>query len=193
MKKGMKQGLDDVLNMPVPEKVAEQLRKFGIKDKDIKNETAIAVALYQQAVKGNVNAINTINKMTAEEIQKEEINKKRSRARFVKHEIERISKLFEAMPPERKELARPLIENAGFLSVTLEELRKEITEKCIKEQYQNGMNQSGYKDSVEVKTYTSMLKSYMVVIKQLSCLLIKFKIRLPKKLHIKFPTFVQQG
>ena len=171
MKKTMKQGIDEVLNMPVPEKVAGQLRKFGIKEKDIKNETAIAVALYRQAVNGNVNAINTINKLTADEIEKVETNKKRSRARFVKLEVERISKLFEAMPPERKELARPLIENAGFLSVTLEELRKEITEKGIKEQYQNGMNQSGYKDSVEVKTYTSMLKSYMVVIKQLSCLL----------------------
>ena len=78
MKKGMKQGLDNVLNMPVPDKVAEQLRKFGIKDKDIKNETAIAVALYQQAVKGNVNAINTINKMTTDEIKKVENNKTKS-------------------------------------------------------------------------------------------------------------------
>lgn len=171
MKKGMKQGLDNVLNMPVPDKVAEQLRKFGIKDKDIKNETAIAVALYQQAVKGNVNAINTINKMTADEIKKVENNKKRSRARFIKLEVERISKLFENMSPERKELARPLIENAGFLSVTLNELRDEITEKGIKEEYQNGMNQSGFKDSVEVKTYTSMMKTYMTIIKQLSYLL----------------------
>lgn len=171
MKKGMKQGLDNVLNMPVPDKVAEQLRKFGIKDKDIKNETAIAVALYQQAVKGNVNAINTINKMTAEEIEKVEIKKKRSRARFVKNEIERITKLFDEMPPDKKELARPLIENAGFLSVTLNELREEITEKGIKEKYQNGMNQAGFKNSVEVKTYTSMLRTYMSVIKQLSDLL----------------------
>ena len=171
MKKGMKQGLDNVLNMPVPDKVAEQLRKFGIKDKDIKNETAIAVALYQQAVKGNVNAINTINKMTAAEIEKVETKKKRSQTRFIKLEIERISKIFEDMPPDRKEIARPLIENAGFLSVILNELREEITEKGIKEQYQNGMNQSGYKDSVEVKTYTSMLRTYMSVIKQLSDLL----------------------
>ena len=164
MKKGMKQGLDNVLNMPVPDKVAEQLRKFGIKEKDIKNETAIAVALYQQAVKGNVNAINTINKMTADEI-------KRSRDRFVKLEIERISKIFDDMTPEVKELARPLIEHAGFLSVTLNELRQSIIENGIKEEYQNGMNQSGYKDSVEVKTYNSMIKTYMLIIKQLSCLL----------------------
>ena len=171
MKRGMKKGLDDVLGMNVPDKVAQQLRQFGVKDKDINNETAIAVALYQQAVKGNVNAINTIAKMTADEVKKVEVSKKRSRARFVKLEIERISKLFEEMPPERKELARPLIENAGFLSVTLNDLRKEITEKGIKEEYQNGMNQSGFKDSVEVKTYSSLLKTYMMVIKQLSCLL----------------------
>ncbi len=171
MKKGMKKGLDDVLSMNVPDKIAQQLRQFGVKDKDINNETAIAVALYQQAVKGNVNAINTIAKMSADEVKKVEVNKKRSRARFVKLEIERISKLFEDLAPERKELAKPLIENAGFLSVTLNELRQEITEKGIKEEYQNGMNQSGFKDSVEVKTYSNMLKMYMLVIKQLSCLL----------------------
>ena len=55
--------------------------------------------------------------------------------------------------------------------MTLNELRQEITEKGIKEEYQNGMNQSGFKDSVEVKTYSNMLKMYMLVIKQLSCLL----------------------
>lgn len=167
----MQKGLDDVLNMSVPDKVAEQLRKFGIKDEDMNNSTAIAVALYQQAVKGNVNAINTINKITADEVKKEEKNKKRSRDRFVRLEIERISKLFDDMTPEVKELARPLINHAGFLSVTLDELRQSILENGVREEYQNGMNQSGYKDSVEVKTYNSMIKTYMLIIKQLSCLL----------------------
>ena len=103
MKKGMKHELDGVLNMTVPDKIKEQLRKFGIKDEDMNNETAIAVALYQQAVKGNVNAINTINKMTETPEQLElENKKKRSRARFVKLEVERISNLFESMSPERK-------------------------------------------------------------------------------------------
>lgn len=172
MKKGMKHELDDVLSMSVPDKVAEQLRKFGIKDEDMSNETAIAVALYQQAVKGNVNAINTINKLTATPEQlKIEIKKKRSRARFIKLEVERISNMFENMSPERKELARPLIENAAFLSVTLEELRQDINENGIKEQYQNGVNQAGFKDSVETKTYNSLLKTYISIIKQLSDML----------------------
>jgi hypothetical protein len=168
MKKGMKHELDGVLNMTVPDKVAEQLRQFGIKDEDMNNETAIAVALYQQAVKGNVNAINIVAKMTAPELIKQERNKNRSRSRFIRLEVERITNLFTNLTPEQKELARPLIENASFLSVTMQELREEITEKGIKEQYQNGMNQLGYKDSVEFKAYNSMLKSYMMIIKQLS-------------------------
>ena len=172
MKKGMKHELDGVLNMTVPDKIKEQLRKFGIKDEDMNNETAIAVALYQQAVKGNVNAINTISKMTETPEQLElENKKKRSRARFVKLEVERISNLFESMSPERKELARPLIENASFLSVTLEELREEITNNGIKEKYQNGNNQLGFKDSVETRTYNAMLRTYMSIIKQLSDML----------------------
>ena len=173
MKKGMKQELDDVLNMSVPDKIAQQLRQFGVKEKDINNETAIAVALYQQAVKGNVNAITAITKMTANEteIEKEEKKAKRNRARFVKMEVDRISKIYDDMTPDRKELARPLIENAGFLSAILEELRQEINNKGIKEKYQNGNNQSGFKDSIETKTYTTFLRAYMSVIKQLSDML----------------------
>lgn len=171
MKKGMKNNLDSVLNMPVPDKMAGQLRNLGIKEEDITNETAIAVALYQQAIKGNVNAINTINKITDEEQIKREIKKKQNRTRYVKKEVERLNELFENIPTDQKELSKQLIENAGFMSATLEELRATINEKGVKEEYKNGQNQFGYKDSVEVKTYNSMIKNYMSVIKQLSDLL----------------------
>lgn len=171
MKKQIKENLEKILELDAPDKVKAQLQNLGLSEKEINNQTAIAVALYQQAIKGNVNAINTIDRMTAEEKQKIEISKRRSRARFVNLEIERISKLFDNLAPEQKELARPLIENAGFLSYTLNELRKEITDFGIKEEYQNGLNQSGYKDSVAVKTYNSMMRTYMIVIKQLSDML----------------------
>ena len=64
-----------------------------------------------------------------------------------------------------------LLKNAAFLSVTLEDLRQDINENGIKEQYQNGVNQAGFKDSVETKTYNSLLKTYISIIKQLSDML----------------------
>ena len=63
MQKEIKKQLDNILNQPAPDKIKAQLQNLGLSEKDINNQTAIAVALYQQALKGNVNAINTINKM----------------------------------------------------------------------------------------------------------------------------------
>ena len=57
------------------------------------------------------------------------------------------------------------------MSATLDELMNTINENGIKEEYKNGANQFGYKDSVEVKTYNAMIKNYMAVIKQLNDLL----------------------
>ena len=54
------------------------------------------------------------------------------------------------------------------MHVILTELQDEINKNGVKEQYQNGANQFGYKDTVEVKTYQTMVKNYTVVIKQLN-------------------------
>ena len=53
----------------------------------------------------------------------------------------------------------------------LELITKIAESNGIKEEYKNGANQFGYKDSVEVKTYNAMIKNYMAVIKQLNDLL----------------------
>ena len=65
-------------------------------------------------------------------------------------------------------LALRLIQKASFMHVILTELQDEINKNGVKELYQNGANQHGYKDSVEVKTYQTMIKNYAVVIKQLN-------------------------
>lgn len=70
-------------------------------------------------------------------------------------------------------LALRLIEKASFMHVTLTELQDQINKNGVKEEYMNGANQYGYKDSVEVKTYQTMIKNYAVVIKQLNEMLPK--------------------
>ena len=169
MKKNIEENLAKILELDAPDKVKAQLQNLGLSEKEINNETAIAVALYQQAIKGNVNAINTIRNITQKDLK--ELEERQDRTEIAKNEIERISKLFSTMTVEQKELVKPLIENAGFMSATLDELRHEINTKGVKEKYKNGANQYGYKDSVEVKTYNAMIKNYMAIIKQLSDLL----------------------
>ncbi len=167
----MKKQLDDILNLPAPDKLKAQLQNLGLTDKDINNQTAIAVALYQQAIKGNVNAINTIKNISDDaEIEKEKTIRE-NRTEYVKAEVKRLTNLFSNIPKEQKMVVQQLIQNAGFMSATLDELMATINEKGIKEEYKNGANQFGYKDSVEVKTYNAMIKNYMAVIKQLNDML----------------------
>ncbi len=90
------------------------------------------------------------------------------RQKRIKKEIARIKKLFKEMDSEKMKLAEQLIINASFMVITLQDLMEKINKEGIKEFYQNGESQSGYKESIEVKTYNTMIKNYMNIIKQLN-------------------------
>ncbi len=94
--------------------------------------------------------------------------KENDREKLIEDEKQRLLKLFIKLPKNRLELAKGLIDNAAFMSVTLQELIKAINDKGVKEQYKNGKNQYGYKDSVESKAYDKMIKNYNSTIKQLN-------------------------
>lgn len=89
----------------------------------------------------------------------------------VSKEINRLKKLFKDLDENKKKLAKNLIENAAFMSITLEDLKKDIIKYGVKETYVNGKNQFGFKESVESKTYNTMIKNYMNIIKQLNDML----------------------
>ena len=89
----------------------------------------------------------------------------------VKKEINRLKKLFKELPENKKKMTERLIENAGFMSITLEDLRKDIIKYGVKETYVNGKDQFGFKESIESKTYNNMIKNYMNIIKQLNDML----------------------
>lgn len=86
----------------------------------------------------------------------------------INKEIKRLKELFEKMDENKLKLSEKLIENAAFMSVTLDELKEFIREHGVKEEYCNGENQYGYKESIEAKNYHTMIKNYMMIIKQLN-------------------------
>ena len=86
----------------------------------------------------------------------------------IKKEINRLKKLFKDLEENKKKLAKSLIENAAFMSITLEYLKKDIVKYGVKETYVNGRDQYGFKESIESKTYNTMIKNYMNIIKQLN-------------------------
>ena len=65
-------------------------------------------------------------------------------------------------------MALPLLQNAAFMKVTLEDLQEIINNEGVTDVYQNGANQHGKKQSATLQSYNSLIKNYANVIKTLS-------------------------
>lgn len=91
----------------------------------------------------------------------------------IKKELNRIKKIFKNLDEDKKKISESLMKNAAFMAITLEDLQAEINEKGCTEEYQNGQNQHGIKESTASKVYNSMIKNYTSCIKQLIDLLPK--------------------
>lgn len=102
-------------------------------------------------------------------INLEDENKKiKLKEKKIKNEIKRLNGLFNNMPESTMDKVQSLIQNAAFMTVTLDELQKAINQKGMVEEYQNGANQKGFKKTVEVEIYNAMVKNQISIFKQLS-------------------------
>lgn len=120
-----------------------------------------------------------------DEISKEELEVlKKDR---IKKEIKRISTSFSALNTKTKNTVKSLIENAAFMSITLQDLQNKINRDGVTENYKNGANQFGVKKSAEVEVYNAMIKNYSSVIKQITDLVPK---EVPKTPDDGFDAFV---
>lgn len=89
----------------------------------------------------------------------------------IRKETQKLRKLFKDLTDNKKKMAEKLIENASFMSITLDELKEDIKLYGVKETYVNGKDQFGFKESIESKTYNTMVKNYMNIVKQLNDML----------------------
>ena len=78
----------------------------------------------------------------------------------ISKEIERLNEIFKNLSEDKKKLAKSIIENVAFMTVTLEDLQAAINKKGVVEEYRNGANQFGVKESSEVKIYNTMIKNH---------------------------------
>ena len=90
-------------------------------------------------------------------------------------EYQRISIYFESLDENEKAVIDPLIRNAAFQRVALDDLQEIIAEQGPIESYQNGQYQSGLKQSAALQSYNSTMKVYAAVVKNLFGLLPKMK------------------
>lgn len=85
----------------------------------------------------------------------------------INKEQKRLEEIFKNIDTSKKKIVEKLIEDAAFMSVTLEETRQIIARDGVIETYQNGENQKGVKKSSAVEVYDKMVNTYSRVVKQL--------------------------
>jgi len=101
--------------------------------------------------------------------------KKASKTDRIAARMAELNELYAELSEEKMKLAKPLMENAAFLEVELEDLQKIIAENGTVDAYQNGANQYGKKIGSEVQSYNALLKSYNSINNRLADLLPKKK------------------
>lgn len=92
---------------------------------------------------------------------------KKQKEALIKERFDELSNIFNDIETKTKKTISPLISKAAFMSVTLDDLQDAINIKGVIEEYQNGATQTGYKKSVEVEVYNTMIKNYHAIMKQL--------------------------
>lgn len=86
-------------------------------------------------------------------------------------ERKKLKAIIKCIPKDKQKLAEGLIADASFMAEELEQLRMHILEHGWSEEYRNGANQFGKKQSTEAGVYLQMQKSYASVIRQLNAMM----------------------
>ena len=127
------------IDIPVPKQVRDRLIALGIDNANIDNQMAIYVSLYQQALKGNVNACSQYLKLFEDDNEVQEETKDITKE--VQKEEENIISSLSSLPKEVMKANKDFIHQLAFQSVTLKELADDIAKNGVKEKYKNGANQ----------------------------------------------------
>ena len=98
------------------------------------------------------------------------MGKKKKETR-IKDELARLSDIYKVLPPNTLAIVMPLLENAAFMKVTLDDLQEVINANGCSDDYQNGANQFGKKASADLQAYNSLIKNYNTVSDRLEKLL----------------------
>lgn len=81
---------------------------------------------------------------------------------------EELNDIFNRLSDEKKKLVYPLLDNAIFIEEQLKQLQDIIKQDGVIDEYQNGNNQYGKKQSATMQTYNALIKNYNTIIKKLS-------------------------
>ena len=89
--------------------------------------------------------------------------KELSKEERIKKELLRLKRIYSGLPKNKLAIVTPLLENAAFMKITLDDLQKSINESGCSEDYKNGANQYGKKASSDLQAYNSLIKNYNTI------------------------------
>ena len=84
-----------------------------------------------------------------------------------KNRISEYNRIFKELSQEKKKLIKKSIEQAVHMEMQLDDLQIELEKVGFVEEYCNGNNQFGKKESTESKAYNTLMKNYISIIKVL--------------------------
>lgn len=87
------------------------------------------------------------------------------KAKAKKKRISEYNKIFKDLSLEKKKLIKKAIEQAVHMEFQLDQLQTALEKVGFVEEYQNGNNQYGKKESTESKAYNQLMKNYTAVVK----------------------------
>lgn len=89
----------------------------------------------------------------------------------IKQELIRLEEIYRGLPENKLAIVIPLLENASFMKITLEDLQESINRNGCSEEYKNGENQYGKKAAADLQAYNSLIKNYNTISDRLEKLL----------------------
>lgn len=78
------------------------------------------------------------------------------KSKRIKKEVSRLKRLFKGIDENKKKLVFATIEDVAFMTVTMQDLRENITRMGTTAKYKNGENQYGTKQSPDAQLYLQM-------------------------------------
>ena len=93
--------------------------------------------------------------------------RERQKKRLIAAELKKLEHLFEPLGEKEREFLQPLLENAAFMRVTLDDLQTEINRTGGVDSYQNGAAQHGVKISANIQAYNALMKTYHALMDKL--------------------------
>ena len=93
--------------------------------------------------------------------------RERQKKKLIAAELKKLITLFSPLGEKEREFLQPLLENAAFMRVTLDELQQEINRTGSVDSYQNGAAQHGVKISANIQAYNALMKTYHALMDKL--------------------------